>query len=212
MHRRELLFWEPEPLDKTVSEKKILQFLLIVQGSVFGHWFGHTVRRRFRDGAGPRDPAGSLFLMILYIKLTSIGGILLVCLSLPISSISRATLSLCAERLSMSSSYCLLMVYFNQSQRWLPPVCHRHEIRMFVVLTRPSQDVDVLAVLDFQIPCFRPYTPVFMSEVSSPTTKAMDENKDVPNDSKDGNEGFEDPGRRARRRPEEPWFWLRIWS
>ena len=120
MHRQELLFWEPEPLDKTVSEKKILQFLLIVQGSVFGHWFGHTVRRRFRDGAGPRDPAGSLFLMILYIKLTSIGGILLVCLSLPISSISRATLSLCAERLSMSSSYCLLVVYFNQSRSRRP--------------------------------------------------------------------------------------------
>ena len=28
-----------------------------------------------------------------------------------------------------------------------------------------------------------------MPEVSSPTTKVMDENKDVPNDSKDGNEG-----------------------
>ena len=48
---------------------------------------------------------------------------------------------------------------------------------------RPPQDVDVLAVLDFPIPCFCPETPGYY---------------------KDGNEGLKDPGRRGLRRPEEP--------
>ena len=36
----------------------------------------------------------------------------------------------------------------------------------------------------------------------------MDENYDVRDDYKDGNEGLKDLGRRGLRRPEEPWFWL----
>ena len=35
----------------------------------------------------------------------------------------------------------------------------------------------------------------------------MDENWDANNDYKDGNEELKDPGRRGRRRPEEPWTW-----
>ena len=42
-------------------------------------------------------------------------------------------------------------------------------------------------------------------KVCSPTKNVMDKNKDVADDSKDGNGGFQDPGRRGRRRPEEPW-------
>ena len=41
----------------------------------------------------------------------------------------------------------------------------------------------------------------------TPTAKAVDENKDVYDDFRDGNESFKDPGRRGRRRSEEPWFW-----
>ena len=41
-------------------------------------------------------------------------------------------------------------------------------------------------------------------KVCSPTKNVMDKNKDVADDSKDGNGGFQDPGRRGRRRPEEP--------
>ena len=33
----------------------------------------------------------------------------------------------------------------------------------------------------------------------------MDENYDVRDDYKDGNEGLKDPGRQERRRPDEPW-------
>ena len=45
---------------------------------------------------------------------------------------------------------------------------------------RPPQEVDVLAVLDFQIPCSRPETPGFydrtsIPDVCFPTTKVMDE-------------------------------------
>ena len=32
-------------------------------------------------------------------------------------------------------------------------------VLFYYVSTRPPQDVDVIAVLDFQIPCFRPETP-----------------------------------------------------
>ena len=35
--------------------------------------------------------------------------------------------------------------------------------------------------------------------------KAIDENMDVCDDYQDGNGGLKDPGRRGRRRPEEPW-------
>ena len=42
-----------------------------------------------------------------------------------------------------------------------------------------------------------------ISEVCSPTTKAVDQNKDVRDDFRDRNESFEDPGRRQRRRSEE---------
>lgn len=43
-----------------------------------------------------------------------------------------------------------------------------------------------------------------VSEVSSPNTNGMDENWDMSDDFKDGTEGFKDPGRRGRPRPEEP--------
>ena len=70
-------------------------------------------------------------------------------------------------------------------------------------MCRPPQDVDVLAVLDFQIPCSGPEPPGCHS--SSPSTKAMNENQEVRDDYQDGNEGLKDPERRGRRRPEEPW-------
>ena len=41
--------------------------------------------------------------------------------------------------------------------------------------------------IDFLIPCFRPGTPALYHRSFS-----------------DGNESFKDPGRRGRRRPEEP--------
>ena len=43
-----------------------------------------------------------------------------------------------------------------------------------------------------------------ISEVCSPTTKAIDENKDNGDEFKDGNKSFKDPGRRGRRRPDGP--------
>ena len=58
------------------------------------------------------------------------------------------------------------------------------------IWNRPPQDVDVLAVLDFQIPCYRP---------ESPTLYLRSAHWD---DLKDGNRDFKDPG---RRHPEEPW-------
>ena len=66
--------------------------------------------------------------------------------------------------------------------------------------------LDVLAVLESQIPCFRPVTPSFPPR-SGLTKKVMDENQDVRDDYKDWNEGLKDPGQGGRRRPEEPWFY-----
>ena len=45
-----------------------------------------------------------------------------------------------------------------------------------------------------------------MPKVCPPTTNVMDKNKDVADDFKDGKGGFQDPGRRGRRRPEEPCY------
>ena len=57
-----------------------------------------------------------------------------------------------------------------------------------IIASRSSQDVDVLAVLDIQIPCHRPETPVFTPDACLPSTKTIDENLDVRKDYKDGNE------------------------
>ena len=46
---------------------------------------------------------------------------------------------------------------------------------------------------------------VLTPDVSSPSTKTIDENSDVCDDNMDSNEGLKDPGRGARHRPEEPW-------
>ena len=61
--------------------------------------------------------------------------------------------------------------------------------------TRPQQDVDVLTVLDFQIPCFRPENPAFYLTNHFGGSRPLDENWDVRDDFKDGNESFKDPGR-----------------
>ena len=55
-------------------------------------------------------------------------------------------------------------------------------------------DVDVLAVLRLLL---------YIQEIGSPTTKAVDENKNVRDGFGDENEGFKD---RGRRRPEDPCF------
>ena len=60
---------------------------------------------------------------------------------------------------------------------------------LHVLLIRPPQDVDVLAVLDFQILCFRPETPI-LYPISLLTKKVKE------------------PGRWGRLRLEEPWFCL----
>ena len=75
--------------------------------------------------------------------------------------------------------------------------------KMTHLLVRPLQDVDVLAVLDFQISCFRPKSPALYPK-SLPANHERHGKKDVSDDFKDGNEGFKDPGRQGRRRPEEP--------
>ena len=69
----------------------------------------------------------------------------------------------------------------------------------FDPMVKATQDVDVLAVLDFQIPWFRSDSEILrlllgIPEVCSPTTKAVEENKDVRDDFRDGNDGFKDPG------------------
>ena len=76
------------------------------------------------------------------------------------------------------------------------------------LLIRPLQDVDVLAVLDFQIPCFRLRFLLCISEACPPTTKTMDENKDVHSTWGTGIRASKDPGRRGHRHPGEPCFWL----
>ena len=45
-----------------------------------------------------------------------------------------------------------------------------------------------------------------IQEVVFPTMKALNENSDVRDDLRDGNEGFKDSGRPGRRRPTEAWF------
>ena len=69
-------------------------------------------------------------------------------------------------------------------------------------MSRPPQDIDVLAVLDIEIPYSRPQSPTL-----HPWTLLTAENMDVRDDFWDGNEGFKYPGWRGRRRPEEPWLW-----
>ena len=70
------------------------------------------------------------------------------------------------------------------------------KVRNIRIQTRPPQVVDVLVVLDFEIPCFRPETLALHSR-SLPT------NHESRDDFKDGNEGFNDQGRRGRRRSED---------
>ena len=53
------------------------------------------------------------------------------------------------------------------------------------IRNRHPQDVDIHAVLDFRIPCYRPKTPSFYSRFL--LTKH--------DNYKDGNEGLKDPGR-----------------
>ena len=77
-------------------------------------------------------------------------------------------------------------------------------VLVIVILIRPPENVDVLAVLNFQIPCFRSETPALYLEVRSPTTKAQEKNYDVRVDFRDENEGLKNPGQQGRRRPEEP--------
>ena len=64
---------------------------------------------------------------------------------------------------------------------------HDHDVegKGYDIICRPPQNVDVLVVLKFQIPCFRPESP------------AREDFMDVK-------EIFQDTGRRGRRRPEEP--------
>ena len=52
------------------------------------------------------------------------------------------------------------------------------DIELFFILVsaRPPQDVDVPAVLDFRIPCFRPKTSNFYPQASSMNTKPVDKN------------------------------------
>ena len=58
---------------------------------------------------------------------------------------------------------------------------------------RPPQDVDVLAVLDFQIPCYRPESPTLYLRRS--LTKDICEGRE---------RGLRDTGRRGRRLPRNP--------
>ena len=48
--------------------------------------------------------------------------------------------------------------------------------------SRPMQDVDVLAVLDFEIPCSRPETPGFHPKPLFLKYEGHDENKNLRND------------------------------
>ena len=50
------------------------------------------------------------------------------------------------------------------------------------ILIRPSQEVDVLAVLDFQIPCFRPETPAFYARSELTNHEGRGREKDVWDD------------------------------
>ena len=69
---------------------------------------------------------------------------------------------------------------------------------------RPPQDVDILAVLDLQITCFRPETPALYPRSLLTNHEGRGHNDNVRDDFRDGNESFKDLGRWGRRRPEEP--------
>ena len=71
-------------------------------------------------------------------------------------------------------------------------------MRSNLVWIRLPQDVDVL---DFQIPSFRPESPAL--NPSSLLTNQEAHGRKLRDDFKDGNEGFEDPGRQGRRGPAE---------
>ena len=62
----------------------------------------------------------------------------------------------------------------------------------------------VLAVLDFQIPCFRPETPALYPRSLLTNNEGRGQNENVRADFEGGNEGFKDPDQWGRRRPEEP--------
>jgi len=69
---------------------------------------------------------------------------------------------------------------------------------------RPPQDVDVLAVLDFQIPCFRPETPVLYPRRLLTNHEGHVRKLGRPRRAEGREQGYKYPGRRGRRRPEEP--------
>ena len=76
-------------------------------------------------------------------------------------------------------------------------------------LIRPHQDFDVLVVMDFLNYCFRPETHDFypqslLNNQEGCRRKLPRRTVERPRDLREGNEGFKDPGRQGRRRPEEP--------
>ena len=64
------------------------------------------------------------------------------------------------------------VIFVDQSNRTV----HGHEIET------QTQDVDVLAVLDFEIPCSRPETPGFHPKPLFLKYEGHDENKNLRND------------------------------
>lgn len=81
-----------------------------------------------------------------------------------------------------------------------------HDLNVFIqIMTRPPQNV--LAVLDIQIPCFRPETSALYTRSLLTNHESHEEKNDVREDFRDGNKCFNDPGRRGRWRIEEPWLW-----
>ena len=67
----------------------------------------------------------------------------------------------------------------------------------------PLQDVDVLAVLDFQIPCSSPESPGFCLRYLLTKHEGHGRKLGVRDDCADRKEGLKEPGWRGRRRPEE---------
>ena len=57
-----------------------------------------------------------------------------------------------------------------------------------MISTRPPQDVNVLAALDFRIPCHHPETSGFIPDFCPPSIKTMDKNLDVRDDCQGENE------------------------
>ena len=66
-------------------------------------------------------------------------------------------------------------------------------VLFYYVSIRPPQDVDVLAVLYFQIPCFRPETPALYPRSLLTNNEGRGQNENVRADFEGGNEGFKDP-------------------